>query len=169
MGVNHQRCNACVSGGTSIKKDTLTTPNYTSSGDLLNGGSWIEGPRFLFDPEKDWPSDITEATIAANDVEVKRNATENTVITQDSPNATDQLLLYFSDWRKLKVAVAWFLKWKRNLLQLKQKRKELHALEFNRRDAAGSHASLEMERAKKAMSRTLSAENLLDAEVSIIC
>ena len=28
---------------------------------------------------------------------------------QYSPNATDQLLLYFSDWRKLKVPVAWFL------------------------------------------------------------
>lgn len=137
-------------------------------GDLLTGGSWIEGPRFLFDPERDWPSDITEATIAADDVEVKRDATVSVIIIQDSPNATDQLLLYFSDWRKLKVAVAWFLKWKRILLQLKQKRKELHALEFNRKDADGSHVSLEMERAKKAMSKTLSAENLLDAEVSTI-
>lgn len=44
-------------------------------GDLLTGGSWIEGPRFLFDPERDWPSDITDATIAADDVEVKRDAT----------------------------------------------------------------------------------------------
>ena len=137
-------------------------------GDLLTVGSWIEGPRFLFDPERDWQSDITEATIAADDVEVKRDATVSAIIIQDSPNATDQLLLYFSDWRKLKVAVAWFLKWKRILLQLKQKRKELHALEFNRKNADGSHVILEMERAKKAMSKTLSAENLLDAEVSII-
>ena len=91
-------------------------------GDLLNVGSWIEGPKFLFDPEKDWPSDITEATITDDDLEVKRDATVNTIITQDSPNATDQLMSYFSDWRKLKVAVAWFLKWKRTLLQLKQRR-----------------------------------------------
>ena len=114
-------------------------------GDLLAGGSWIEGPRFLFDPEKDWPSDITEAAIAADDVEVKRDARVSAIIFQDSPNATYQLLLYFSDWRK-----------------------ELHALEFNRKDADGSHVSLEMERAKKTMSKTLSAENLLNAEVSII-
>ena len=89
-------------------------------GDLLTGGSWIEGPRFLFDPEKDWPSDIIQATIAADDVEVKMDATVNTIIAQDSPNATDQLVLYFSDWCKLQVAIVWFLKWKRILLQLKQ-------------------------------------------------
>ena len=121
-------------------------------GDLLNGGNWIEGPRFLFDPEKDWPTDITAATISVDDVEVKRDATVNTIITQDSLDATDQLLSYFSDWRKLKVAVAWFLKWKRILLQLRQRRKELHAPEFNRKDADGSHVLLEMERAKKAVS-----------------
>ncbi len=82
----------------------------------------------------------------------------NTIIAQDSPNATDQLLSYFSDWRKLKVAVAWFLKWKRILLQLKQRRK----------DGDGSHVSLEMERAKRAVSQTLSVEDLLDAEAAVI-
>lgn len=140
-------------------------------GDLLNGGSWIEGPKFLFDPEKDWPSDITEATITDDDLEVKRDATVNTIITQDSPNATDQLMSYFSDWRKLKVAVAWFLKWKRTLLQLKQRRKELHALELHRKDAdePSINVSLEMEKAKRADgSQVLSAEDLWDAEMAII-
>lgn len=57
--------------------DTKDNPaDYASRGmkvgDYLNGGSWIEGPRFLLDPEKDWPSDIREATIPADDVKVKR-------------------------------------------------------------------------------------------------
>ena len=140
-------------------------------GDLLNRGSWIEGPKFLLDPEKNWPADITEVTIADDDLEVKREATVNTIITQGSPTATDQLLSYFSDWRRLKVAVAWFLKWKRILLQLKQKRKDLHALELHRKEAGGSslNVSLEMERAKRAIeSQMLSAEDLLDAEMAVI-
>lgn len=54
------------------------------------------------------------------------------------------------------MAVAWYLKWKRIPLQLKQKRKEVDALEFNRKDAYESHVSLEMEKVKKATSQTLS-------------
>lgn len=113
----------------------------------------------LFDSEKDWPSDITEATIADDDIEVKRDAVVNTVIAQDSPNATDHLISYFSDWRRLKMAVAWFIKWKRILLQLKQRRQELHAA-----DGSSTNESLEMEKAKGAIRhQMLSAEDLLDA------
>ena len=140
-------------------------------GDLLNGGVWIEGPKFLLGPEKDWPVDITEVAIADDDLEVKREATVNTIIAQGSQTATDQLLSYFSDWRKLKVAVAWFLKWKRILFQLKQKRKELHALDLHRKETDGSalNVSLEMEMVKRATeSQMLSAEDLMDAEMAII-
>lgn len=86
---------------------------------LLKGESWIEGPKFLLESEKDWPSDDVKATIAAEDVEIKRDVTVN-VITQDSPNATDQRLLYLADWSKLKVAVAWFIKWKKGSFEKKK-------------------------------------------------
>lgn len=69
------------------------------------------------------------------------------------------------------MAVAWFLKWKRILLQLKQKRNDLHALELHRKETGGSalNVSLEMERAKRAIeSQMLSAEDLLDAEMAVI-
>lgn len=92
--------------------------------DLLNGGRWIEGPKFLFKPEKDWPSDITEATIACDDPEVKKEVTVNAIVSQDSLNAADQLIACFSDWGRLKIAVAWFLKWRSILLQLKERRKD---------------------------------------------
>ncbi len=66
-----------------------------------------------------------ENTIAVDDPEVKKDFTVNAAIIKDSPNATDQLAAYFSDWRRLKVAAAWFLKVKTMLLKLSQKRKEL--------------------------------------------
>lgn len=95
----------------------------------------------------------------------------NAIVSQDSLNATDQLIAYFSDWGRLKIAVAWFLKWRRILLQLKERVKELQALDDHKRDANGSsnYVSLEMEKAKVAVgSQTLSANDLLEAEVSMI-
>lgn len=72
-------------------------------GDLLNSRSWIEAPQFLLVSEKDWPIHITEDIVAEDDLELKRDAVVNTIINQDSPSPADQLLLYFSDWRRLKV------------------------------------------------------------------
>lgn len=95
----------------------------------------------------------------------------NAIVSQDSLNATDQLIAYFPDWGRLKIAVAWFLKWRRILLQLKERGKELQALDDHKRDANGSsnYVSLEMEKAKVAVgSQTLSANDLLEAEVSMI-
>lgn len=43
------------------------------------------------------------------------------------PNATHRLITHFSDWTKLKVAVAWLLKLKKVLRQRSQKRKEIQA------------------------------------------
>lgn len=40
-------------------------------------------------------------------------------------NATDKLMLHYSSWTKLKPAVAWFLKQRTLLMELRRKRKEL--------------------------------------------
>ncbi len=66
---------------------------------------------------------ITIITISCDDPEVKKYVVINAVITDS--NATDQLFTYFSDWRKLKTAVAWFLKMRRTFLELVQRRMEL--------------------------------------------
>ncbi len=93
--------------------------------DLVTGSRWIEGPSFLWKPERYWPESIMEIGIPADDPEVKRDVTVNAVVAKDASNATDQLITYFSEWRKLKVTVAWFLKIKRALLRLSQRRKQL--------------------------------------------
>lgn len=46
-------------------------------------------------------------------------------VVKDISNATHQLMMYFSDWKKLKSLVAWFVKLKRTLLELSRKRKYL--------------------------------------------
>lgn len=86
--------------------------------DLLNGGRWTGGPKFLSKPEMDWPTYTAEATIACNDPEVKKDV----IIIKESSNAPDQVLAYFSDWRRLRIAIAWFLKLRRTLMELKQER-----------------------------------------------
>lgn len=48
--------------------------------------------------------------MSCDDPEVKKEVTVNAIVSQDSLNATDQLITYFSDWGRLKIAVAWFLK-----------------------------------------------------------
>lgn len=58
--------------------------------DFIRNTGWLEGPSFLWKPEEDLPADG-----------------------MGSPNATDHLIAYFSDWRKLKTSVAWFLRLKK--------------------------------------------------------
>lgn len=70
-----------------------------------------------------------ETIIDDDDLEVKKEAVVNVTLVQDSPTPADQLLTYFSDWKRLKVAVAWLLRWKKILLQLKQRRNERHVHE----------------------------------------
>ena len=116
--------------------------------DLLTRSRWIEGPNFLWKPERYWPENIIEISIPLDDPEVKKDFMVNSVIAKELTNATDQLITYFSDWRKLKVAVAWFLRVQNTLLKLSQRRKELQASDANNQPA---HVQLEMRKARGAV------------------
>lgn len=91
---------------------------------LLTDRRWIDGPDFLWKAEEEWPVNILDSDIAADDPEVKRELTINAVIVDDTPSATHQLIMYFSDWRKLKRSVAWILKIRKTLLERSQTRKQ---------------------------------------------
>lgn len=97
-----------------------------------------------------------------DDPEVKRDTLVNVVV--DAPlNATDNLLTYFSDWSRLKAAVAWFLRLKAVLLELSRRRKD---------GKASNNAQVDlMEGSRTAitpMSNILTPKDLLEAELSII-
>ena len=85
---------------------------------------WIGSPTFLWQPKERWPEAPVDVNITADDPEVKRNILVNATVV-DAVNATHQLIAYFSDWQRLKVAVAWILKLKEVLLNLSRKRKQL--------------------------------------------
>ena len=137
--------------------------------ELLTGGRWIEGPNVLSKSD-DWPTYTTDVTISSDDPEVKKDVVVNAIIA-DSPNATDRLIAYFSDLMKLKIAVAWFLKLRRTLFKLKQRRKELEAADVHRNDSncSSNHRRLEMEKVKDELGgQALSSADFLEAEVAII-
>lgn len=60
---------------------------------------------------------MAETGISADDTEVKMEAVVNVSNVEGSPEATDQLMAYFSSWMKLKVSVAQFFRLKGLLLE----------------------------------------------------
>lgn len=73
--------------------------------------------------------------VGVDDLEVKKEAFVNVVNTQGSLKGTNQLMAYFSDWRKLRIAVAWLLKLKRILLRRTHKRRESDTADANKQSA----------------------------------
>ena len=87
---------------------------------------WISGPEFLWRPEAEWPQEVIDYAIPADDSEVKRvvNMTNATVV--DTPSdIIETLLIHYSDYNRLKRAVAWILKAKANLKRIVQRNRDV--------------------------------------------
>ncbi|KAK0139489.1 hypothetical protein N1851_023681 [Merluccius polli] len=108
------------------------------------------------DIHDEWPANVVETVIALDDIEVKKEAMVNVIHVEDSPGATGRLMAYFSDWMKLKVSVAWFLKLKGVLLGRQSRRRQA--------DASNSTKS----RPQSPAGQVLSAKDLWEAELAII-
>jgi len=83
--------------------------------ELIRNQRWWNGPQFLTKPEGKWPKQHTLTEIASDDPEVKRDklAAESYAVIGDSsgqPRGVDELLGRRSSWTKLKVDVAWILR-----------------------------------------------------------
>lgn len=99
-----------------------------SAENLLKQSNWMNGPSFLQEPENKWPKHPACVAIDNNDVEVKKEITVNVTLAEsDSP--LNKLIQYYSDWYKLRKAVAWMLLFKRILLQLSKKSQDFKAAE----------------------------------------
>lgn len=97
---------------------------------LLNCTEWIQGPKFLWKEEQDWPQNLMVSTfsLSTDDPEVRRVATVCNTVIQNVNNPTNQLLTHFSSWTKLRRAVVWFLKLKKIIQSLCAKRKRIQSL-----------------------------------------
>lgn len=69
---------------------------------------WLGGPEFLLQPTSEWPKLDIQSSIADDDVEVKRETTNNATSIQPIKD----IFKYFSSWTKLQRAVAWLTRFK---------------------------------------------------------
>ncbi|KAK0138795.1 hypothetical protein N1851_024657 [Merluccius polli] len=75
--------------------------------------------------EEGWPKEsIDNVELCEDDPEVRKSATVNAIMQTCEERPTDKLLNHFSDWLKLRVAVAWILKVKEALKHCVQKRND---------------------------------------------
>lgn len=126
---------------------------------------WIESPEFLWDLEEQWPQSPMDLSLAADDPELKRNLLINATVI--NPNTTSQLITFFSDFQRLKVTVAWFIKLKRVLLKLSKKIKKLQDAGVN--EASVLNVGTEMQAFKDLLwNQRVSLEDLAEAETAIV-
>ena len=103
--------------------------------------------------------------------EVRKEVMVNTISVCDISSPSDQLIAYFSDWRRLKTAVAWILRLKVMLLAQSRKRKQLKASVANCLEKGSQDSSRwtdGKEVTSKSMSGSLTLDELLGAEGAII-
>ncbi|XP_051786110.1 uncharacterized protein LOC127528851 isoform X2 [Erpetoichthys calabaricus] len=91
---------------------------------FLKSTTWSQGPTFLLKPEREWPKrpDQPNDSLLEDDPEVK-SCTVNMTKIEEATEPINKLITYFSDWHRLKKAVAWFLKFKDLMLSLRNERK----------------------------------------------
>ncbi|KAJ8332985.1 hypothetical protein SKAU_G00418810 [Synaphobranchus kaupii] len=70
---------------------------------LVEVGTWINGPSFLLDNECDWPKQpVQRKESLQDDPEVKNMVMVNTIKVENNLEPMNKLVNYYSDWHKLK-------------------------------------------------------------------
>lgn len=134
---------------------------------FLKNDRWLKGPAFLWKTEEEWPKFALDMSVGFNDPEVKREVTAN-AISLNIANPTYQFIVYFSDWRRLKTSVAWFLRLKAVLLQrIKQKGQRTEPVASDEQGADKGSSGV---RAQTVVTSpcALTVDELSQAEVAII-
>lgn len=85
----------------------------------LLGSNWFQGPQFLRDYKSTWSVKSIDVKLRNDDPEVKPDKAVSCVVTTPTLDGIDRLLAYYSDWYRLKRAVAWLLRLKA-ILRCKQ-------------------------------------------------
>ncbi len=134
---------------------------------FLKANSWLTGPSFLTKPESEWPTIPSHTLkISDNDLEIKEVSVN--AVCADNYDHTSQIFSHYSDWYRLRRAIAWFLKFKSILKTLMKKRKELcHTLRCN--ISVNSELEREMKNLKASMTGdTLTVSDIENAGKEII-
>ena len=139
---------------------------------LMSHQSWIHGPSFLQEPENQWPDRFHNSEVEEDDVEVRKSVTANLTHITEQTTAVNKLFNYYSNWYKLKKAVAWMLNLKETLRSLSKKRQDLQAERKNSQadpDTQKATVEKQMQAYKaKVGKQELTVEDLQKAETEII-
>lgn len=82
-----------------------------------------------------WPKNPDPGMLNIDDPEVKKVAQVHVIQTQELEDSMDQWMNHYSSWTALKRAIGWLLKLKDLLKELKEKRKELRAVDGDSRSS----------------------------------
>ncbi|XP_076852605.1 uncharacterized protein LOC143506910 [Brachyhypopomus gauderio] len=139
---------------------------------LIKNDNWIHGPHFLYKDEREWPTRPDIHNTMDEDSELRR-ATLVSLVSTAKVAAMTTLVEYYSDWHRLKKAVAWMLRLKDMLHYLVNKRKECKAVvaltESDKRKQ-DLKVQEEMKRLRQSVEKKpLSMQDLVDAEITLIC
>ncbi|XP_076122855.1 uncharacterized protein LOC143102946 [Alosa pseudoharengus] len=138
---------------------------------LIKNDNWIHGPHFLCEDEREWPTRPDIHSTMDDDSEIRRTTLVSLVSTTKVAAPT-KLVEYYSDWHRLKKAVAWMLRLKDLLHYFAIKRKECKAV-VALRETDERKQSLkvqeEMKRLRKSLEKKpLSVQDLKEAEIVLI-
>ncbi|KAL7871964.1 hypothetical protein SRHO_G00069470 [Serrasalmus rhombeus] len=139
---------------------------------LTKHDNWIHGPPFLCEDEPDWPTRPDVHNTMDDDSEI-RKTTLVTLVSTTKVAAMTTLVEYYSDWHRLKKAVAWMLRLKDLLHYFANKRKECKAVvAITEADKRKQNLKVqeEMKRLRQSVDKKpLSVEDLENAEIALIC
>ncbi|XP_048583522.1 uncharacterized protein LOC125563013 [Nematostella vectensis] len=93
--------NPADDGSKGLKMDTL-----------IRNDRWLKGPSFLLEDDADWPKVITIPEITDDDPEVRKEAQVYVTCEEKRRNVINDIIMYHSSWQKLKLSIAWLLRYK---------------------------------------------------------
>ena len=93
-----------VDDGSKVMKLDATTQN----------DRWLKGPELLRREESEWPRSIKVRVFEDDDPAVRKEL--RIYATAESRDIMREIIEYYSSWRKLKLSVAWLIRYKRYLM-----------------------------------------------------
>lgn len=137
---------------------------------LMSNCIRIQGPSFFQEPECLWPEKPKQLEVKEDDIEVRKSVTTNLINAVESTDPVNKLIHHYSSWYKLKKAVAWILKLKEIIRQIRKKKMELLKKDSQSQTDQERQQAKEQIEAYKATAgkQALTVEDLKTAEHEII-
>ena len=95
---------------------------------LLTPNQWLMGPEFIWQPEEEWPQNPYLGSIPCEDPEVKADIKVSMVSITKSVHPLTENFHRVSSWYRLKKSIAWFLRYRKNLRRLAERKKSRESI-----------------------------------------